>query len=224
VKKYSVFILVFLAILILGCTQVQLSEKSPQSVAQSMTVEEVIEKMKERYNNFQDLQGIVNMSMKVENTTMYEVGRFIVKKPDKFRVESKELLYISNGKVIWLYNKVTNEYTVANISNIDKPETLISKIGYGFLFDVFNNSKKKLLSVGKFKDKECYLIVVPPTNENPRKIQVWVDKQELYPLKVEISGNQTIVITYEDVKFNSGVSDELFNFTPPEGAKMLKPS
>ena len=47
----------------------------------------------------------------------------------------------------------------------------------------------------------------------------WVDKRTFYVLRLEHPGGTT---TFQTVKMNEPLSDDLFKFVPPEGSRKLE--
>jgi hypothetical protein len=66
----------------------------------------------------------------------------------------------------------------------------------------------------------------PRTAENTsypewvEEIRVWVEKDHSHPIKFRYEGeNKSVQKTYKNVEFDSGISDGVFEFEPPEGAR-----
>ena len=92
-KKLNLIIL-FLVIsaMITGCTQ--------------LAAEEIVEKVKEKYDSIADINGTVKIITKYPNgNTTIEVYRIAIKKPDKFKCDGENTSIVSDGKTMWIYDK-----------------------------------------------------------------------------------------------------------------------
>ena len=205
-KGFGVTCLVALLIgaLVLGCTQ--------------MSAEEIAKKVEEKYNAIKDMKGTVVITTEFQGKRRVEVIKFAMKKPDKYWSDSDNYTMVSNGTVMWIYDKSRNEVIKINLPE-KKP-----KFDYGELIkDLMKKNEIKLLGSEKISGRDCYVIEVIPENKTFYVEQkLWIDKEYWYPLKIEINyGEFNSTIEYKDVKFNR-IPDSFFEFKPPKGAKVIE--
>ena len=200
------FVLLLLGVLVLGCTQM-----SPKDIAK---------KMQEKYEAIKDMKGTMVITMNIGGKKVVETIRFAMKKPNKYWSDSDTVMMVSNGTMMWIYDKKRNEVTVMKLPKV-KPKFDYEK----FIESILKSNEVKLLGVEKVNGRECYVIEVIPKNKSVfiEKEKMWVDKEFWYPIKIEIFTKAgTSVLEYKDIEFNTGVPDSLFEFKPPKGAKVVK--
>jgi len=208
-KRLSVVCLLLAVVLLAGCTQ--------------MSAEEIAKKMEEKYNSVKDFRGIIRTTSEGPSGKIVTECEYVFKKPNKFLMHDKNrgLLMVSNGKTVWIYDEKRNEVMISNItmsSHEVNPD-------YGkFVRDMLEKYDVKLLGSEKVSNRDCYVIQLTPKKAKLNKtIKMWVDKEFWYPLKIVYQiGEIKSTLEYIDVKFNTGVSDDIFEFKPPKGAKIVK--
>lgn len=184
-----------------------------------LSAEQIVEKMKEKYNSTKDMKGVMivttNLGKQQTQTT-----KFAMKKPNKWKTEDENILTISNGKTMWIYDKQKNEVAKFNLPEVKQPEFDYGKI----VKDMLEKYDIELVGEDKISNRNCYVIELKPKGKDYFINQkLWVDKEYWYPLKIEINyGNFSSTVEYKNVEFNAGISDEEFEFKPPEGAKIVE--
>ncbi len=204
-RLWAFLTLLIAATLIVGCTQ--------------MSAKEIAKKMEEKYKAVKDMEGTMVTTIYVNGKKIVRVTKFAMKKPDKYWSDSENYTVVSNGTVMWIYDKKRNEVTIMKLPK-KKP-----KFDYGELIeDLMNNTNVKLLGSEKVSGRDCYVIeAIPKTKTLCIKEKLWIDKEYWYPLKIESDyGKLKLTMEYKDVKFNTGISDSLFEFKPPKGAKVVE--
>ncbi len=198
-------VLLALGIFLMGCAQ--------------MSAEEIVKKVEEKYDAIRDMKGIVVITTNFQGKKKVEVTKFAMKKPDKYWSDSENYTMVSNGTVMWFYDKNRNEVIKINLPK-EKP-----KFDYGELIkDLMKNTNIKLLGSEKISGRDCYVVKVIPKNKTFYVEQkLWIDKEYWYPLRIEINyGEFNSTIEYKDVKFNTGIPDSFFEFKLPKGAKVVE--
>jgi len=145
---------------------------------------------------------------------------YVFKKPNKMRMYNKEtgILVVSNGEKMWIYDEKKNEVVVMDVGKYKQVNP-----DYGQLVkDMLKRYDVKLLGSEKVAGRDCYVVQLIPKNNKEVEAKMWVDKEFWYPLKIEYSlGEIKSTMEYLNVEFNTGVSDDLFEFKPPKGAKII---
>ncbi|MDI6885767.1 MAG: outer membrane lipoprotein carrier protein LolA [archaeon] len=198
--------LVLVALILISCTD--------------MSAEEIVKKMQKKYDAVEDYKGtmVVKTNFQGEVET-YEV-HFMMKKPsNKYKSEDENLLFVSNGKTTWIYNKKKNVVTKLEIAE-ERRE--MPEFDYGEIIkDSFEKSDIKLIGKEKVSGRECYVIEVTPENNTFYvKQKLWIDKEFWYPLEIKVDyGEFNSTIEYRNVEFNTGINDEEFEFETFGGQK-----
>ena len=142
------------------------------------------------------------------STEQVGVIKFAMKKPDKYWSDSENNTIVSNGTVMWIYDK-KNEVTKIKLPHVKRP-----KFDYGKLIEeMLKGNDVKMLGSEKADGKDCYVMEVIPKNRTfySKTLHItsklWIDKEYRYPLKIELNyGKFSITIEYRNVKFNTAES------------------
>ena len=143
--------------------------------------------------------------------------RFWYKKPNKWRSEDANSTTVSNGSVMWIYDKRRIEVTMLKLPEVQEPE-----FDYGKIVSMLEKYEIKLLGEENI-GRDCYVIEAKPKEESFLiKQKLWIDKEFWYPIKVETNfGEFNSTLEYRDVEFNS-IADKEFEFVPPREAKVVE--
>ena len=159
------------------------------------------------------------------------------------------VLIVSDGRTIWVYMPSAKTYSEIEIAtmlesapkNQDNREALAGAAGAsGLLFDVFQLSIRQPMERAAIIREEqlqqadakiaCYVVRAEyrrSANEAkilPKVKTYWIDKdryvvvRESWESRVESTTTKTTT-TLTRVRLNQPVRDEIFKFTPPEGAR-----
>ncbi len=201
-------ILALAVLLLAGCAQ--------------MSAEEIAKKVNEKYNAIKDMKGTAVITVVVNGHRSVNVIRFAMKKPNYFWQDTENYTMVSNGKVMWFYDKRKNVVTEFNL-----PKRL-PKFDYGeFVKVMMENSNVKLLGTERVAGRDCYVVEATPKTANLSALftreKLWIDKEYWYPLRIEMtSKHYRMTIEYKNLTFNTGILDSFFEFKPPAGAKVVK--
>jgi len=205
---------IVIVVLLLGCAE--------------MTAEQIAKNMEEKYRSIKDMQGEYTVTSYYGNEIFSQSWK-IWTKENKMRQENDEMLMVSNGEISWIYDKKKNE--VIKITSTSEFEEFFKEaFSYSRIIEeLLNSYELKALGSEKINGRDCYVIDAKPKVENilGMKLKMWVEKEFWYPIKIEMEfdvlGNKSkSVVEYRNLSFNSGISDELFEFTPPPEAKILE--
>ncbi len=182
-----------------------------------MDAKEIAKKAEEKYKLVKDMKGTLVTIDEVHGKKFVEKMEFAIKKPDKYLSTDGNETIVRNGSTMWIYDRKANEVIVTKAMKTPK-------LDYGkFIQEILKNNDVKLIGVGKVSGRNCYIIEVIPKNRTLCEHEkIWIDSEYWYPLKVEMYGKFNMTIEYKNIKFNTGIPDSLFNFKPPEGAKVVR--
>lgn len=179
----------------------------------------VIKNLQVKFNKISNLtadfsQDIVDFSGKKE-MTMH--GKFLYEKGNKFRVELKNILIVSNGKTLWNYNKKFNRVVIKKL-NGDASNFMLQK----FIFDYPKKCNVKLVKNNSLE--KGYSIILIPRNKKVqfKSIQIWTNKTYMIKkISIKNYNNVTINVQFDHIRLNKSLKDKLFHFIPPEGSKII---
>jgi len=188
-----------------------------------------LEKAAEKQRSIESLTYIETLSLNLNNETMAVEYDVRLKKPDKFRRLETSGSFIrseivSNGDVVWIYDPEKNTVLIRNMTPSEKiPEPAI----YAFLTG--NISEKYVIEYQEMESLNStpiYKIKLTPhklNNEDIREYLLWIDSDNLIPLKLESwdNGNPVLTLEYRDYLVDYITSDDEFTFTIPDGVSVV---
>ncbi len=205
---YRVLIFILILFSLVGCVQ-------------QISTEEIAKKLKERYESIKDMSGKIVITTEIDEMKFTRHVNFSIKMPDKYRSEDENAIVVSNGSVVWIYDKRLNEVRILKLQKAKKPE-----FDYGrFIEDMMEEFNVEYLGTGRVGDRNCYILKLTPKKWNALVdyYKLWIDDEFWYPIKIETIGRGLkITLKYEEIEFNTGLSDEVFEFKIPSSAKVVK--
>lgn len=201
---------------------------SPQD--DSAKAREILDAVAGAMKNAPSVAFRVTLSYGGEETP--ETTRVWLRRPNLARVEQSSedsrSLHVWDGKEYWFHDVVENSYSSA------KPEDApISSLGLGPLPQLFldrgaggvlEEAKEVRASKEKLGSVECDLVA---WKADEAEIRVWV-RPDRRIARCEVrfvseEGTDTTTIEYGPLDFSPKPGNDLFTFTPPKGAKEIKP-
>lgn len=146
-----------------------------------------------------------------------------IKKPGKMKWQFKkpvEDLIISNGTMMWIYQKDLNQVIETKVE-VNTPQ-----VAMNFLAGAGNMEKDFKIELTD-TTASVYELKLYPKEAIPHisEINLFVDKKEFLVLKTVVKdafGGETSV-AISNIKINSEIKDSVFEFTPPKGVSVMKP-
>lgn len=190
------------------------------TVVSADTVDDVVERIQEKYSEIQDIQGRFSQTSYIKDldrVEMYE-AEFFIKKPVSMK---------------WAYSKPRDEEVIIRDADTwiyKKSEKQVLKTT--FSKDAYSQIPIALLSgLGDLKTDFDITMIKEDTLELKPKRQMGFIKKILlevssrdFPVKTfsifDIHGNKT-VIAVKNVKINSGLKDSFFIFKAPPGVEVF---
>lgn len=162
---------------------------------------------------------LTNLSAEFKQTTNGKAalnGKLIFKKEDKFRIELKNSTLVSDGTTNWSYNQKEHKVIISSSNDSNASPFSLRKIVYDY---------PKECSIGSETIDGREILVLTP-NENSEigysLVKIWINKENLIERIVLIDkANNNIQIEFSKYKLNQKLTDNKFNFTPPEGSKII---
>jgi outer membrane lipoprotein carrier protein len=143
-------------------------------------------------------------------------GKFLFKKEDKFRIEIKNAVIISDGVTNWNFNKKDNKVIISSNNGSSAVPFSLRKIVYEY-------PKECSINVENLEGKEI-LIFTPNKNSEIgySLVKIWITKDNLIErIILKDKADNLIQIDFSKYKINQKLADQSFNFTPPEGSQII---
>lgn len=204
------------------------------------TAEEIVAKMEETVENTVDAHGIVTAYVNAQGIEMSATAEVWEKAPDLVRAEVLEAsqpdlvgtLLVKDAQQGWFYEPAKNRVSTGEVESLDTPlpEEMISEMRH-VIQAVLDISNVELSGEEAVAGREAYKLTLTPKEDVGQELfpgggtaTLWVDKEQWIPLKAIYEGGMFGQGTVEVLSFelNPGLSDDLFAFTPPEGAEVVR--
>jgi outer membrane lipoprotein carrier protein len=199
-KLLSVFlIVVFVSIANLGYTQ---------------DAQEIIKKVQSNYKGIKDAKASFSHSGKRNS----ESGTIYIQKENKYRIETKGQVLVTDGVTSWSYSLKKKQVIVDNYK--DDGNTFSPN---KFLFNYPENFYSDLDGSETISGMDCYLLKLSPRSKgNVKSAKIWVDKEENLIRKITITSKEgTDTYLLKKISLDSGVSSSKFTFTPPSDVEVI---
>jgi len=190
-----------------------------QSVQSS---EKLALRVEEKHRSIKDLSMSFTKTLKSEifETQRKAKGKMYLKNPDKFRIETKDEVIVTDGKFLWSYSE-QNEQVIK--SKLDKSKNVFKPNQY--LSNFREEYTAELTGEEKIEKAECYKLTLTPKKKELFIIRmtIWVDQKNLLAKKIEymdINDNQ-IALLFDHIETDRGIKDSKFVFKAPEGVEEL---
>jgi outer membrane lipoprotein carrier protein len=173
----------------------------------------LLDAVQKKYKSVQNLNADFKQSMGGKASVN---GKIFFSQGNKLRLELKNTTIVSDGTILWNYNKAQKKVVINNASSSDPSAFTVDK----FLFEYPSKSD---VTLGK-EDNHDVLVLVPQkdNNMNFKKAKIRVNKDNLI-LQVSIenlSGSVTSFL-FSNYKLNQNLPESTFSFSPPEGAAVI---
>ena len=193
------------------------------SVDQSVDAsEKLASQVEEKYRSIKDLSTNFTRTLKSEifEAEKKTKGKMYLKNPDKFRIETKDEVIVTDGKFLWTYSE-QNEQVIK--SKLDRSKNVFKPNQY--LSNFREEYKARLAGEEKIGKAKCYKLTLTPKKKDLfiTRMMIWVDKRTLLAKKIEymdVNDNQ-ITLLFDHIKTDVGIKDSKFMFKAPEGVEEL---
>ncbi len=184
--------------------------------------QEMLEKVKKKYDSIKDAELKFSQQVKFELSKREQNvrGTLLIKKQNKYRVETEGHLIVTDGSTVWSYSQ-QNKQVLIDKFKLDEgaltPEKILSTGPKDYYASVLGTEK-----VGKTETQ--MLKLVPKDDDSMvQTMTLWVDESTWLIMKVEIvdvNGKQT-VYTVNTIKVNIGIPDSRFTYQIPSGVEAV---
>ncbi|MFH1198259.1 MAG: outer membrane lipoprotein chaperone LolA [bacterium] len=179
---------------------------------------EVIDRLQKKFASIEDMQAdfVNTISAPSGDSPQKRTGKFFYKKSNKYVFEFSNHLIVSNSKTIWNYNKKQKRVMINNTENDPS----------AFAFERYIKEYPQKCDVQILGKEGSELTKIELTSKDDESefssIVLWIDNADLVR-KFEVVNPDGASFHFElsNIKINKGLSEAKFNFTPPEGSKIV---
>jgi chaperone LolA len=180
----------------------------------SQDAQEIIKKVQSNYKGIKDAKASFSHSGKKNS----ESGTIYIQKENKYRIETKGQVLVTDGVTSWSYSLKKKQVIVDNYK--DDGNTFSPN---KFLFNYPENFYSDLEGSETISDLDCYVLKLRPRSKgNVKSATIWVDKNENLIRKITIVSKEgTDTYNLKKISLDSGVSSSKFTFTPPSDVEVI---
>ncbi len=204
--------------------------KAPAAPPPASAPADIVDRMQKFYDQTQDFKADFRQTLinPVFGRKQVFDGVVRFKKPGKMRwdyVTPEKKLFISDGKVLWMYEPEDNQAFRQSLADSTLPSAITFLFGQAKLAQEFNITRAEdAAKYGAAGDPVLKLVPKAPTAHykhilldlDPKTGQV----KQSFVFDTQGNINQ---VAFSKVALNTRISDGVFNWSPPAGTKIVKP-
>lgn len=205
-----------------GCSGQQLTDQQEQRV---------VEEFNEQMSEIDGYHATMNTTVTVDNET-YSTTTEVWVRPDTGELRQEVLapderaghLTVSNGSVMWTYDPDDGTATRFEVPEASTDTSLASNLD-----ELANRSDIVYNGTETLDGEETHKITLVPNESADVAVDatttMWLDSDRMFPLKIhtQVDSNTATTVRFTDVELNPGLSDDRFEFDPPEGVEVREP-
>ncbi|HEX2078716.1 MAG TPA: outer membrane lipoprotein chaperone LolA, partial [Longimicrobium sp.] len=158
-------------------------------------------------------------------STQRSAGKLYQRKPDRFLMRFSEPagdVIVADGRHFWLYYPSTDRTQVIRTSIAEGGESV--DLQAQFLSNPNQRFVATLAGEESVGGEPAYVLTLVPRGASQYKIlKVWVDRDDYLVRRFELTEENDSVrrVEMRNIRTNHSLPDNLFTFTPPEGAQVF---
>ena len=186
----------------------------------AQSANDVLKKIQNKFNSINNFTA--NFSQNYFNTQGKDAGKsngkFSYKRKNKFIVDLKSQLIVSDGQTIWNNDKRFNRVVISNLS--DDPTSFSLE---QFIFDYPPLCKNRIVKEEKAAKGEVLVEMIPKDQDLQFKVvKIWVSSDGMVTkLEIVDRGEMRYAFQFSEIKINQDLPDSKFTFTTPKGIQVI---
>jgi chaperone LolA len=186
------------------------------------TAEGILEKARKKYDALTDaeLRFVQTVKFPVSNLEQRVSGLLRMKKTNRYRMETDEMVVVTDGETVWSYSRLNNQVLIDRFKMDERmfsPERILTAAPAEFSATLIGKEKIAAQST-------IVLKLIPSADQGFIKVlKLWIGEADHLTHKVEMvdaNGKETTYLV-SDLRTNTGLSDTLFSYTAPENAEVV---
>ena len=174
---------------------------------------DILDAVQKKYKSINDLSADFKQST---NGKASLNGKIFFSKGNKLRLELKNSTIISDGTVLWNYNKGQKKVVINNASGSELSSFSIDKLLYDY-------PSKSTVTLEKENNHDVLLLVPQKDNDmNFKKTRIRVNQDNLIiEVSIENLSGAITNLQFSNYKLNQNLLESKFIFSPPEGTNVI---
>ena len=172
----------------------------------------VIKDLQTKFDKIKDLSVEFTQSANGKNRL---AGVLFIKKENKLKIDTKNLIIITDGKTSWSYNKKENKVIISSYNENDPSVFSINELVYELPaesdIELSNDNGQNVLKLTPNSYEYSF-----------DNVKLWLGKDNLIN-KVELNDAAMgeVEVKFSNYQPNQNLKDSEFSFTPPEGSRII---
>ena len=171
--------------------------------------------VKELQSKFDKIKDLSVEFTQLDNGKSKLSGMLFIKKENKLRINTKNLIIVSDGKTSWSYNKKENKVIISSYDENEPSVFSMRELVYDLPaesdIEISNDNGQRVLKL------------TPNSYEyNFNNVSIWLSEDSLINkviLKDAAMGK--VEVKFYNYNLNQNLIDSEFSFTPPEGSRII---
>ena len=190
--------------------------------ATALDGQDVLRRVRRAYDRVNSFQAEFDQTFiwKLAGSEQQMTGRFLMAKPNRFRVQTDVQTVVTDGRTVWSYSPATRQV----ILNDYDPATMPLRPD-NFLLQFPDENHVTYVGEQRLDGRKAHVLDVLPRDETLgiTSARVWVDADSWMARKVTyVSVNEdTTVYVLRDVQLNAAIPDTAFSFRTPAGVDVV---
>jgi outer membrane lipoprotein-sorting protein len=171
--------------------------------------------MKDLQSKFDTIKDLSVKFTQSANGKSKLAGMLFIKKENKLRIDTQNLIIVSDGTTSWSYNKKENKVIISKYDENDPGVFSINELVYELPdesdIELSNDNGQNVLTLTPNSYKYSF-----------NSVKLWLSEDKLIN-KVELNDAAMgkIEVKFSNYQLNQYLKDSEFSFTPPEGSRII---
>ena len=176
------------------------------------SADDVLQKIQDKFNTINDLSANLTQSV---NGNVNLNGKVYYKRENKLRFEFKNILIISDGESAWNYNQKDNKVIITDYESEGNKIFSLRQIVYEYPEDC---------EISTYEEEGQRVLELIPNDDtfSFNNIKLYLSKDYLITKAlIDDPASGKIELDLSDFQLNKNIPDSFFQFSPPEGSKVI---
>ena len=176
------------------------------------SADDVLQKIQEKFDTINDLSANLTQSV---NGNLSLNGKVYYKRENKLRFEFKNILIISDGESAWNYNQKDNKVVITDYESEGNKILSLRQIVYEYPEDC---------EMSTYESEGQRVLELVPNDDtfSFNNIKLYLNKDYLITKAlIDDPASGKIELDLSDYQLNKNIPDSFFQFSPPEGSKVI---
>ena len=176
------------------------------------SADDVLQNIQDKFDTIKDLSADLSQSV---NGNVNLNGKVYYKRENKLRFEFKNILIISDGESAWNYNQKDNKVIITDYESEGNKILSMRQIIYEYPEDCE-------MSTYESEGQRVLELIPKDDTFSFNSIKLYLSKEYLITKAlIDDPASGKIELDLSDYQLNKNIPDSFFQFSPPEGSKVI---